>query len=185
MRGRIFVAIDASGPEEAHPLATVSSGAEGVNWSARENLHITLVYIGELAQSVHEIIAKLEAISIAPFELTLSGVGTFDLQNGYSALYVGIQMTENLRLLQQRCANAVSGFVLGCSNRTYKPHITVGLIKTAEIESIGSWKKRNITFKSNMPVSDFCLYSSHRTGVTVELDRLWQRSHISPQRSVT
>jgi 2'-5' RNA ligase len=153
----------------------------GVNWSARENLHITLVYIGEPAQTVHEITPKLAAMSMTPLELTLSGVGTFDLQNGYSALYVGVEMTEGLRLLQHRCAAALSELTQGSTSRTYEPHITVGLIKTSEISAVDHWRLRNLHFKGQIQVSNFYLFSSKRSGETVVMERLWQCGTLNTQ----
>ena len=51
------------------------SGVSG-NWSPRENLHLTLAFIGEHSDP-DSVLKALEKVRFRPFELRLEGIGSF------------------------------------------------------------------------------------------------------------
>ena len=80
---RLFIAIQLS--EEMKDLignvqdAYRRSGVRG-NYTPRENLHLTLAFIGEYGDP-DEVLDAMERVSFQPFEITMDRLGSFgDLQ---------------------------------------------------------------------------------------------------------
>ena len=95
---RLFVAIDISDSQVADALKRIACGAPNVDWTAPENLHLTLAFIGDPPQPVRQTARLFEAIAVEPFTASLLGVETYDLGNGYSALCARVEKTAELML---------------------------------------------------------------------------------------
>jgi 2'-5' RNA ligase len=91
----------------------------------RENLHLTLVFLGEIEPGKIAEIKKIMAkIDVKRFILKLSGFGWFKRNSG-SICWVGVEKNSALtELYQQLCDGLLkSGFDI--EQREYKPHITL------------------------------------------------------------
>lgn len=108
--------------------------AERNRWNIRshkqvippEDMHITLVYIGadphnELS-AVHE---SLQHIQIQPFEVTISGAGTFGNPETPRVVYGKVAENGPLRELQREVAETLDSFRLRPDRRPYVPHVTL------------------------------------------------------------
>lgn len=89
------------------------------NYTKPENLHLTLAFIGEYSDPdfVKEII---EGIRIAPFDITLDGMGAFG-----SLWWCGIKQNDRLetlaRILRRRLAENDVPF----DRKKFSPHVTL------------------------------------------------------------
>lgn len=86
--------------------------------------HLTLVFLGNVpAEKITELKAVLDSVSCAPFELTLSSLGTF---KGGSILWAGVKTCPPLMEYQARLSRALeaAGYLSG--EEEYRPHITLG-----------------------------------------------------------
>ena len=75
------------------------------SWSRRENLHLTLEFLGEL-DSAKEAIAAMEQVQAAPFRLEFAPSGRFRRQEG-DIFWLGIQPNEGLMELQKQLHHAL------------------------------------------------------------------------------
>lgn len=93
--------------------------AEG-NFTARENLHQTLVFIGETDQR-EEIEKILSGTDFEPFEIRLSGTGFFEK----GIFYASAENSPELSALQNEIEQklCMAGFEI--EKRRYVPHITL------------------------------------------------------------
>lgn len=93
---------------------------------AGENLHLTLVFLGDvdlpLLEAVHE---ALEGVRFAPLTLELAGLEVLGGVARPEALALGLRPSPQLQALQAKVAQAVrrGGGVL--ERRRFRPHVTI------------------------------------------------------------
>ena len=100
------------------------AGIQG-NFSRRENLHLTLAFLGEVPQQrVPEVRRCMDAAAGAPFALEIGRPGRFRGSQG-DTLWLAVHAPQALYDLQGRLAAALrrTGFVL--ENRPFTPHLTL------------------------------------------------------------
>ena len=119
---RLFVAIDFP-PEIKDALASVitSLKAQGAsaNFTRRENMHLTLAFIGETPR-VAEAKAALEAVRALPFRVALEGSGCFG-----DLLWIGARRDPDMQRLAEKARDALRGAGFQIDPKPFKPHVTV------------------------------------------------------------
>ena len=106
-----------------------------VSWTRPENIHLTLVFLGELAASR---LAKLEAeldatcAGIAPFTFEVTGAGCFGSARSPRVIWVGIEdESGSLEHLQGEVSRAAGEVGFPQEHRKFKPHLTLGRVRSA------------------------------------------------------
>jgi 2'-5' RNA ligase len=92
-------------------------------WTAPENLHLTLVFLGEVAeQRLPSIKNELEELDVSPFPIRFTNLNTFPRA---SVLIAEIDRIDRLLQLQAQIVSRMArcGFVP--EERPYHPHITL------------------------------------------------------------
>jgi len=94
------------------------------NFTRRENLHLTLVFIGE-TNKIAEVKLAMDQVQAAPFELTIGGIGRFK-RGGGDIYWVGVTPNPSLMDIYHKLHGELvqRGFFI--ENRAYKPHLTLG-----------------------------------------------------------
>jgi 2'-5' RNA ligase len=95
------------------------------NFSQKNNYHITLAFIGEVAQKfVQKTIAAIDNIDFYPFEINICGFGKF--KKGTEAIYwMGMKKTPELTRLQKDIADSLLENSIDIDTKSFKPHITL------------------------------------------------------------
>jgi len=95
------------------------------NFSAYENLHLTLVFLGEVVVSrVGAVRKAMGNAAFSPFRLCIRGVGSFS-RDGGDILWAGIDADRDLTKLQSKLNSEIvlAGFEV--VRRKFKPHLTL------------------------------------------------------------
>lgn len=100
-----------------------ASAARG-NYTNRDNLHLTLVFIGETNRT-GDIEKAIETVNAEPFTLTVGGVGTFK-RNGGDIYWAGVKLSNELLSIYRQLYATLSADGFSLENREYKPHLTLG-----------------------------------------------------------
>lgn len=138
-RIRTFIAVDPGKIIRDHlvSLQRKLESAADVNWVEPNNLHLTLLFLGEVderdlldvCRAVSEVTAQLPA-----FTMSVEGTGCFPNLRRPRVLWVGLkQGAREIALLHDALEKPL--LKLGCYRREvreYTPHITLGRIKTEE-----------------------------------------------------
>lgn len=121
---RLFLALPLPEALEKELLAKMNEmkeqGMEG-RFVPQENLHITLLFLGEQSPEDAEIIEQtVDQIEFEPFDLELDAIGTFG-----ALYYAGLKVSENLEIYVQELKNALRMAGISFDNKKFKPHITL------------------------------------------------------------
>jgi 2'-5' RNA ligase len=136
---RLFAAINFNDDTRSRLLALgdeIRSHSARGNFSAPENLHLTLAFLGECdPQQTAAAKSALDAVTFGPFEITIDRVGRFK-RGGGELWWAGLSESKPLFDLQLDLADRLisSGFTL--ENRKYSPHITLG---REIVTSLNTW----------------------------------------------
>lgn len=94
------------------------------NFTRRENLHLTLVFIGE-TQRVEDIKHAMDAVRAEPFSLKIGGLGRFKRQGG-DIYWMGVEKNYTLTAIYEQLYDELSRAGFRLESRAYKPHLTLG-----------------------------------------------------------
>lgn len=132
---RTFIAVEPDPPVlswlEAC-LEALRSRYRGIRWVSRENLHITLKFLGAVpADRLEEIseISAQAARATAPFRLEIGPPGSFGPSRSPQVFWLGILPglgLEGLVDLQKRLETALEAAGFPREERPFKPHFTLG-----------------------------------------------------------
>ena len=113
-----------------------------------EDLHITLYYLGHVADNIlEEIMYSLHHLEWEPFELQTRGVAHFGSATTPRVVYTALEKNNSLQSLQQKIVQLLTGFIEVQNKNEYTPHITIAK-KWASKESLNltEFKLPNLDF---------------------------------------
>ena len=105
--------------------------ANRIRWVDQENMHLTLVFLGDvLDREVHTVCRAVARVcqSVEPFLLAVQGVGVFPKPEKPRVLWVGLDIgAEELIVLREHVAKELdsAGFQFDWK---FSPHITIGRV---------------------------------------------------------
>ena len=113
-----------------------------VRWVRPEMAHLTLKFLGEVASSDTEAIAAAMArgaTQVAPFFITLGGVGGFPSLERPRVLWVGVGGDlDALARLQRLVDGELQALGYPAEERPFQPHLTLGRLRQARPLRLGS-----------------------------------------------
>jgi 2'-5' RNA ligase len=132
---RIFCAIELADEARERIAAQIAilrdtlPAARAARWEATEKLHLTMKFLGEVAESrLDDLSSALSgaARDVETFEAVLAGAGAFPPRGATRVLWLGMgdeagELQRLQRRLEEECAT--SGFPL--ESREFHPHITL------------------------------------------------------------
>jgi len=104
-----------------------------VRWVANENLHLTLIFLGEVKEDFLDKV-KQELLAVAktakPFEANLNGLGAFPSQRSPRIIWVGMDKGKNEVIdLQSKVEKSLLTIGYKPEARKFHPHLTIGRVK--------------------------------------------------------
>jgi 2'-5' RNA ligase len=121
---RLFIGL----PIPAEPSITITRHARTISlpkprWTAPENIHLTLVFLGEVAeQKLPSIKHELDELHFAPVTMKLTNLNTFQRAG---VLIAEIDATPQLLHLQSQIAASMARCGFPPEDRPYHPHLTL------------------------------------------------------------
>ncbi|MDP4133228.1 MAG: RNA 2',3'-cyclic phosphodiesterase [Bacillota bacterium] len=153
---RIFAAVNFTDDfkrEIKNTIESLKSQSESGNFTRDENLHLTLVFLGE-ARDLEKIKASMNEIDCMPFKIKLSGCSSFKRGNS-SLYYASLEKNSILNEIQKQLSLSLKSKGFYIEDREFKPHITLGR------EVVFSGPKLNIK-PAEMEVTKLSLMKSER-----------------------
>ena len=104
-----------------------------VKWVDPNNIHITLKFLGEIAEnSIEELILAIEESTqgIQPFKLEVREVGAFPNLERAQVLWVGVKgELDKITKLQKRIESNTEQLGFPRESRGFSPHLTLGRVR--------------------------------------------------------
>ena len=88
-------------------------------FTAEENLHLTLAFLGEVPDA-EPVLDALSDVSFKPFEITLEGIGCFG-----DLWWAGLKESAALDALARKVRHALAERELPFDRKRFSPHITL------------------------------------------------------------
>jgi 2'-5' RNA ligase len=157
---RLFTGVEVPA-HTAFELDLMKGGVVGARWIDRDSYHITLRFIGDIAEGLaREIAYELDAVIARPFALRLSGIGTFGGNKPHS-LYVGVEESPELRRLQAIHERICQTLGLAAESRKFTPHVTLARLREPDMSSLHRFVAQHNLYRSPVfEVNRFVLFSS-------------------------
>ena len=91
-----------------------------------EDLHITLYYLGHIAEStLEQIIHSLHSLEWDSFKLKTRGVAHFGSETTPRVVYTALEESNHLQLLQQKIVQLLGNFIEVQERNDFTAHITI------------------------------------------------------------
>jgi 2'-5' RNA ligase len=169
-RIRTFIAVDPGKAIRDRCVAlqeTLARTGTEVKWVDVDNLHVTLLFLGEVENRDMPQVCRAVADGCAghePFEMSVEGAGCFPNLRRPRTLWVGTGAGEQ-ELVALHDALEPPLLDLGCyrrEDRKYTPHITLGRVKAdRRTESLSQALSRQADWKGGtIPVEEVLVMSS-------------------------
>jgi 2'-5' RNA ligase len=131
-------------------------------WSRPEGLHITLKFLGHVAdEKVPPIQSALGTIDGAGFPITIERVGTFPNEKSPRVLWVGVKAETELARLAENVQAATSKLGFEREQRAFSPHVTLARLKEVPKKTnLKSVLPEGTPSFGTMTAKDFHLYES-------------------------
>ena len=133
---RTFIAVDVSNEirnAAAKTIYRLSSDSVDFNWLEKENLHITLNFLGDVEEAEVPAVCSLVSETVSDFdsfELAVRGLGCFPKPEKPRVMWMGIEFGgEELIALNGKLSEALETMRFPRDRHDYRPHLTLGRIR--------------------------------------------------------
>ena len=160
---RLFTALEI--PDHvATQISLLQGGLPGARWIERENLHLTLRFVGDVENPVaRELADALHQVKASEFGLTLRDLDVFGGKKPHS-LFAGVERSENLNALRFEHERISQKIGLEPEGRKFKPHVTIARVRGATTQAIARYLSAHGGFQSpEFNISRFVLLSSRES----------------------
>ena len=137
-----------------------------VSWTASENLHMTMEFLGEIQRervfAVEKSLAEIAA-GFSAFSIEAAGGGMFPGPRSPRILWAGFrEPLELVKKLQQTISNTMMLVGFPAEDRPFHPHVTVGRVRGALSSGWGDWFLQCFAGRAFgvVPVSSITLFES-------------------------
>ncbi len=159
---RLFVAVDISDDlrDKLTPVVNEMSKFGGVKAVEPQNLHITLLFLGEVKEErVGAIENELSQVEFKPFTIRVRGVGAFPNPSSPRVVWVGVENDGELKKLADSVYQQLKklGFK---RDKDFSAHITVARVKKRSSSIVEFIKKYSTAEFGEMEINCFKLKQS-------------------------
>lgn len=132
---RIFIAVKVeAGDTMKRIILSYQKGLarESIKWTNPENIHVTLVFLGDTEQILIDPIRSMleeKCGRTGKIELIIRGLGVFRNLGDPRIIWMGLEPNEKLRRLNASIVYGLKELKFKIDDRPYNPHLTIGRIK--------------------------------------------------------
>ena len=139
---RAFIAIQLSDELRGHigelqeELKRRAFGLDGLGWVRPEGMHLTLRFLGDIAEEQVETLGRMlrdAAAEVKPFALEARGIGVFPNPRMPRVIWLGLHGTpesmESLRQVQAKVEDGVVGLGFPREPREFTAHLTLARVR--------------------------------------------------------
>jgi RNA 2',3'-cyclic 3'-phosphodiesterase len=165
---RIFIALKVE-PDETLLKMILSFksvlNGENIKWTNIDNIHITLLFLGDTEEKQIRIISNIlrdKCEGFGKFELMIKGSGVFKSINDPRVIWAGIEPSDKFSYLNGLIKNGLKTSGIKFEDRPFKPHLTLGRIKF--LKQVNYIKELTDNYRDieiqKIPVNEVILFES-------------------------
>lgn len=177
---RLFVALRPPADIRAE-LTAIMSDVHGARWQDDDQLHLTILFIGDVDRhQANDIADALRQIRFSPISISLAGLGQFERRGRIDSLWIGAGPRQPLLHLHHKIDRACMSAGLAAEDRAYLPHVTLARFGR-DAGSVETFLSRHAGFQSPpFDLDYFALFESHlgHTGATYHLIERYDASTV-------
>lgn len=135
---RVFIAVDLPSElrkELSNVQRELEPKTDTARWVAPESIHITLKFIGEVAEKrIEDIDAALTGLTWKSFAITVRGVGFFPGNRSPRVFWAGME-APTMQNLAEELDSRMERLGFDKEKRAFRPHITLARARDSRIDS--------------------------------------------------
>ncbi|MBD3640232.1 MAG: RNA 2',3'-cyclic phosphodiesterase [Marinobacter sp.] len=157
---RVFFGVEI--PSEVKKgLLQLKSPINGARWQSRNQLHLTLVFVGSVEEDALATLGYAASLVSAPsFEVEVAGLGAFGRPEHPRNLWAGVSPEQPVADLYRQLSNQVSAAGFETEHRGFKPHITVARFRKQAASIVNLLEEHRDDRFGVLPVTEFVLFES-------------------------
>jgi len=165
---RIFIAIKVV-PGEAFikMYASVKAllGSERITWMNPDNIHLTIVFLGDTEEErikIASVVLHQNCAGFGEFSFNLEGTGVFKSFRDPKVIWAGIRKSERLLTLNRQITSGLKNTGFKIEERQFNPHVTIGRVRSVSDPEIlkAAVSRYSDTFFRIIDVKEVVLYES-------------------------
>ena len=133
---RSFISIDLEDEKILSQVESIMSSLSSLGGDLkpveRENIHLTLKFLGNVSASkLEEIKSSLKQVAFPPFSLEIKGAGAFPNLKRMNVIWVGVgEGWSQVELIFEQTEKLLLQLGFSRETRAFSPHITVARVKS-------------------------------------------------------
>lgn len=157
---RVFFGVEI--PSEVKKrLLKLKSPVNGARWQSRNQLHMTLVFIGSVNDEDLATLSYAASLVSAPaFEVEVTGLGAFGRPEHPRNLWAGVSPATPVVELYRQLSTGVAAVGFETEHRGFKPHITVARFRKQAGSIVNLLEDHKEERFGVLPVTEFVLFES-------------------------
>lgn len=157
---RLFVALRPAAPQRAALIAAMG-GVPGARWQDDAQLHLTLAFLGDVAEpAAADVALALAGVRRPAIPLTLTGVGSFASRDRVHSLWAGAEPVVALADLAAAVRTACQRVGVTVERRTFVPHVTLARLNAPAAACTGFLARQALLRTEPALIGQFGLYES-------------------------
>jgi len=136
-RVRTFISVDVEDPLILDKIERIKETILATNANLkpveRENIHLTLRFLGEIPVAlIDEIYKVMLSVKAEPFEIEIRGVGAFPRITSPRVIWVGVvEGADKLKEIHKQLETGLRKLGIRPDSKGFEPHITIARVKSA------------------------------------------------------
>ena len=157
---RVFFGVEI--PSEVKKrLLKLKTPINGARWQSRNQLHMTLVFIGIVKDEDLETLSYAASMVSTPaFEVEVTGLGAFGRPEQPRNLWAGVSPEAPVAQLYDQLSVQVAAAGFETEHRGFRPHITVSRFRKQAASIVSLLEEHGQDRFGVLPVTEFVLFES-------------------------
>jgi RNA 2',3'-cyclic 3'-phosphodiesterase len=151
-----------------------SSLGEGVRWVKDENLHLTIIFLGQVKENkIDDLFKKVEKVKGESFYVTTEDISYFPKEKTSAKLIWITVKSESIKILEKKINKVLFPDFLVRKEKSFIPHITLGRIRQWNFRKLSSHEvpelNDNLNLKFNVTSFNLCESKIKKGGPTYHI----------------
>ena len=157
---RVFFGVEI--PSEVKKrLLKLKTPINGARWQSRNQLHMTLVFIGSVKDEDLDTLSYVASlVSMPAFEVEVTGLGAFGHPEHPRNLWAGVSPEAPVAELYDQLSAQVAAAGFETEHRGFRPHITVSRFRKQAASIVSLLEEHGQDRFGVLPVTEFVLFES-------------------------